>query len=135
MKLTSMNLKVLLPFQVLLEARGLVRIVVDTTQGSVGLLPQRLDCVAILTPGILSYQPAGQAAIYVAVDTGVLTKTGADVSVSVRRAVIGPELNLLQGVVKDHFLHMDAEERQMKAVLAKVESGLVQRFREVLHER
>jgi F-type H+-transporting ATPase subunit epsilon len=132
MKVNSMNLKVLLPYQVLLEASGLERIVLDTTQGSVGLLPRRLDCVAILTPGILSYQEAGRPVVYVAIDSGVFIKTGADVSVSVRHAVIGPDLAQLQRVVKEHFLRLDDQERQMKTALAKVESGLVQRFREVL---
>ena len=45
-----MKLKVLLPFQVYAEIDGVKRIVAETPQGSFGLLPQRLDCVAVLCP-------------------------------------------------------------------------------------
>ncbi len=49
-----MHLKVLLPFQVFAENTGVSRIVAETREGSFGLLPHRLDCVAALVPGILS---------------------------------------------------------------------------------
>ena len=51
-----MNLKVLLPFQIFADKTGVSRIVAETHEGSFGLLPHRLDCVAALTPGILIYQ-------------------------------------------------------------------------------
>src|ERR1700691_2999937 len=67
-----MNLKVLLPFRVFAEESGFSRIVAETREGSFGLLPHRLDCVAALAPGILTYQNEGEGAVYVAVDEGVL---------------------------------------------------------------
>lgn len=48
-----MKLKVLLPFRVFTEKANVTRIVADTSAGSIGLLPNRLDCVAALSPGIL----------------------------------------------------------------------------------
>ena len=51
-----MNLKVLLPFQIFAEKTGVSRIVAETREGSFGLLPHRLDCVAALAPGILTYE-------------------------------------------------------------------------------
>jgi len=51
-----MTLKLLLPFQVFAEKTGLSRLVVETREGEYGLLPHRLDCVAALAPGILTYQ-------------------------------------------------------------------------------
>ena len=56
MQSTFMNLKVLLPFQVFAEKTGVARIVAETREGSFGLLPRRLDCVAALAPGILIYE-------------------------------------------------------------------------------
>ena len=53
-----MKLKVLLPYQVFTEIDNVSRIVAETPQGSYGLLPRRLDCVAVLEPGILTYEPA-----------------------------------------------------------------------------
>ena len=51
-----MNLKVLLPFEIFADKTGVSRIVAETREGSFGLLPHRLDCVAALAPGILTYQ-------------------------------------------------------------------------------
>ncbi|MEO8053103.1 MAG: F0F1 ATP synthase subunit epsilon, partial [Acidobacteriota bacterium] len=53
---TLINLKILLPFQIFAEKSGVSRIVAETSEGSFGLLPHRLDCVAALTPGILIYE-------------------------------------------------------------------------------
>ena len=56
---TLMKLKVLLPFRIFAEKTGVSRIVAETREGSFGLLPHRLDCVASLTPGILIYEHEG----------------------------------------------------------------------------
>src|SRR5665647_3099771 len=71
---SSMKLKVLLPYQVYAEIAGVKRIVAETPQGSFGLLPYRLDCVAVLEPGILTYETEAGGEVYVAVDQGVLVK-------------------------------------------------------------
>ena len=51
-----MNLRILLPFGVFTQKADVLRVVADTTDGSYGLLPNRLDCVAALLPGILTYE-------------------------------------------------------------------------------
>src|SRR6478609_9368676 len=99
-----MNLKVLLPHQVFAERNGVSRIVAETRQGSFGLLPHRLDCVAALMPGIVIYETEAEGEICVAVDEGVLVKTGSDVRISVRRAFGGTDLGQLHAVVEHEFL-------------------------------
>ena len=84
---TLMNLKVLLPFRIFAQETGVARIVAETRAGSFGLLPHRLDCVAALAPGILTYGTEAGGEVYLAVDHGVLVKTGQEVLVSVRRAL------------------------------------------------
>ena len=74
----------------------MLRIVAETREGSFGLLPHRLDCVAALAPGILIYETEAEGEMYVAVDEGVLVKTGRDVLVSVRRAMGGTDLGQLR---------------------------------------
>ena len=91
-----MNLKVLLPFQIFAEKTDVSRIVAETREGSFGLLPHRLDCVAALAPGILTYETEADGEVFVAVDEGVLVKTGPDVLVSVRRALGGTDLGQLR---------------------------------------
>ena len=123
-----MNLKILLPFEVFAEQAGVSRIVAETPGGAFGLLPHRLDCVAALTPGILVYETDGEGEVYVAVDEGVLVKTGPDVLISVRRASGGTDLGQLRDAVEQEFLTLDAHEESVRSVLAKMESNLIRRM-------
>ncbi|MFO7708696.1 MAG: F0F1 ATP synthase subunit epsilon [Desulfobacterales bacterium] len=129
-----MNLKVLLPFQVLAEKTGVTRIVAETREGSFGLLPRRLDCVAALAPGILIYENDAEGEVYVAVDEGVLIKTGPDVLVSVRNAIAGRDLRRLREEVEREFLNLDEREQSVRLALAKIESGFMRRLAEFHHE-
>ena len=122
-----MNLKVLLPFQVFANETGVSRIVAETREGSFGLLPHRRDCIAALAPGILTYQTDGESEVYVAVDEGILVKTGPDVLVSVRRALAGTDLSQLHDTVKKEFLAVDQQEQSTRMVMAKLETGFLQR--------
>ena len=126
-----MNLRILLPFGVFAEKSDVMRVVADTTDGSFGLLPQRLDCVAALVPGILTYEAKDGVTVYVGIDQGVLVKTGAQVTVSVRRAMGGPELGQLKYAVERDFLKLDEQERNVRAAVAKMETGLMGRLAEV----
>lgn len=128
MPATLMNLKVLLPFQVFAERSGVSRMVVETREGSFGLLPHRLDCVAALAPGILVYETKADGEVYVAVDEGVLVKAGLNVLVSVRNAIAGANLGDLRETVQRQFLDLDAQERSVRSVLAKMEGDLVRRM-------
>ena len=123
-----MHLKVLLPFQIFAERNGVTRIVAETRDGSFGLLPHRLDCVAALAPGILTYQTESGGEVFVAVDEGVLVKTGQDVLVSVRRAVDGADLGKLRDMVEKEFRTLDARERSARTVTAKLAAGFLRRF-------
>jgi F-type H+-transporting ATPase subunit epsilon len=127
---TLMNLKVLLPFRIFAEKTGVLRIVAETREGSFGLLPHRLDCVAVLAAGILTFETETEGEVYVAVDEGVLVKAGADVLVSVRNAIGGMDLGKLREAVEREFVNLDEGEKQVRAVLAKLESGFVRRFAE-----
>jgi F-type H+-transporting ATPase subunit epsilon len=131
---TLMNLKVLLPFKIFADSTGVSRIVAETRAGSFGLLPHRLDCVAALTPGILIYETEADGEVYVAVDEGVLVKTGPDVLVSVRRALGGTDLGQLRDAVEQEFLTLDAHEQNLRSAMAKLETGFLRRFATFQHE-
>ena len=131
---TLMNLKVLLPFQIFAEKTDVLRIVAETGDGSFGLLPQRLDCVAALSPGILIYETEAEGEVYLAIDEGVLVKTGPDVLVSVRRALAGMDLAQLRAMVEREFLTLDENEQSVRAVMAKLETGFIRRFAHFQHE-
>ena len=128
-----MNLKILLPFQVFAEKTGVARIVAETREGSFGLLPHRLDFVAALVPGILIYQAESDGEVFVAVDEGVMVKTGPDVLVSVRRAISGTDLSQLRTAVEKQFLTLDEQEKSVRQVVAKLETGFLRRFASLQH--
>jgi F-type H+-transporting ATPase subunit epsilon len=123
-----MNLKVLLPFRIFAEETGVFRVVAETYDGSFGILPHRLDCVAALTPGILIYEKEAGSEVYVAVDEGVLVKTGLDVLVSVRNAIGGTDLGQLRESVEREFLNLNEQEQSVRSVMAKMESSLIRRM-------
>ena len=129
-----MNLKILLPFEIFAAKTGVLRIVAETREGSFGILPHRLDCVAALAPGILTYQAKEDGTVYLAVDEGVLIKAGADVLVSVRHAIGGTDLGQLHAAVAKEFMTMDANEQSARQATAKLESGFLRRFATLQHE-
>jgi len=131
---TLMNLKVLLPFRIFADKTGVSRIVAQSRDGSFGLLPHRLDCVAALAPGILIYENEAEGEVYVAVDEGVLVKTGFDVLVSVRNAIGGTDLGKLHEAVEQEFLSVNEGEQSVRSVMAKMESDLIRRLAEFHHE-
>jgi F-type H+-transporting ATPase subunit epsilon len=129
-----MNLEILLPFRIFAQQSAVSRMVVETSNGSLGLLPNRLDCAAALVPGILMYE-ASSVVTYVALDEGVLVKAGAHVRISVRRALGGSNLEELQEIVKRSFSVTDQRQREMRVALSKMEAGLMVRLARLPHER
>lgn len=130
-----MNLKVLLPFEVFTDKTGVLRIVAETHAGAFGLLPRRLDCVAAIVPGILVFETEADGETCIAVDEGVLVKSGTDVLVSVRNAVGGTDLGKLREAVEQQFLNLDEQEKSVRSILAKLERGLVRRLAEFHHDQ
>jgi F-type H+-transporting ATPase subunit epsilon len=129
-----MKLKVLLPFRVFTEKEQVKRLVAETPRGAFGFLPHRLDCVAPLVPGILTYATEAEGEVYIAIDEGVLVKSGFTVLISVRNAIGGTELGKLRAAVEREFLALDEREQSVRAVLAKMESGFLRQLIEFHHE-
>lgn len=134
MQSTSMQLKILLPFKVFAEKHDVLRIVAESRSGAFGLLPNRLDCAAALAPGILTYETEAEGEVCLAVDEGVMVKTGNEVLVSVRNAIGGMDLGELHQAIEREFLNLDEQEKSARSVLAKLESGFIRRFAAFSHE-
>ncbi len=125
---SRMNLRILLPFCVFATETSVSRIIVDTSAGSLGILPHRMDCVAALIPGILVYEIGESGEAYIAVDNGILIKTGFDVLVSVRNAVGGLDLNELQETVEQQFMILNEHEKTVRSVMSEMESAFIRRI-------
>lgn len=122
------TLKVLLPFGVFAEKADVLKVVADTNVGSAGILPHRLDCVAALTPGILFYESESDGQVYIAVDQGILVKVGLTVLISVSNAIAGKDLDQLKQAVESQFLNLNQQEKNVRSLMAKLESGLISRL-------
>ena len=131
MEAPLLNLKILLPYQVFAHPKDVKRIVAETYQGSFGILPQRLDCTAALAPGILTYETESEGEVVVAIDEGILVKTGLNVLVSVRNAIGGASLGQLHEAVHREFLNLDEREKNVRSIMAKLEIGFIRRLEEV----
>ena len=135
MELASMQLKILLPSGIFIEKRGISRIVAETIQGSFGLLPNRLDCVSALVPGIFTYETSEEGERHVAIDRGILVKAGDTVLVSVRHAIGGKELGQLHEAVEQDFLQLDQQEKEVRSVMVKLETGFIRQFQELQRDQ
>ncbi|MDF1762164.1 MAG: F0F1 ATP synthase subunit epsilon [Oleibacter sp.] len=124
----AMTLKILLPNSVFSESHQVHRIVAMTPEGAFGILSHRRDCIAALSAGILVFEIKGAEETYVAVDEGILVKTGAEVLVSVRNAKSGFGLDELRDAVEQEFKHLDEQAQTLRFALTKMENGLMNRL-------
>lgn len=129
-----MHVKILLPSQVFADLEGVSRLVVETSAGSFGMLPHRLDGILAMVPGIFMYEIGSEGESYVAVDQGLLVKTGPEVLVSVRRAIAGKDLSQLHAAMEQQFLTLDANEQSVRTATENLESGFLSRVARVHHD-
>jgi F-type H+-transporting ATPase subunit epsilon len=125
-----MNCKILLPAEVFLS-KTVTKVVAEAGNGSFCLLPQHVDFVAALVPGLLRiFDPDGKEELY-AVDEGILVKRGSDVMVSSRNALRIPDLGQVKQVVAEKFKALDDKEKSARTAAARLEADLVRRFMEL----
>lgn len=132
--MNEMHLKILLPFKVFADVEQVQRLVLETNAGSYGLLPQRLDCTAALVPGILQYE-TNEGIKYVAIDEGILVKTGNEVLVSVRNAIGNAPLGQLKTLVETQLKQVEEKETGTRSVMAKLESSFIRSIRKLRREQ
>ncbi len=125
-----MQLKVMQPTNVVIDER-VTKVTAEGEEGSFCLLPQHVDWVAALVPGILSFESETGAEIFLAIDEGILVKQGTMVWVSVRSAVRGVDLETLHQTVQQQFRQLDEQERQARSTLARLETSFVREFMEL----
>ncbi len=126
-----MHLKILLPYKVFEDLKSVKKIVIETSAGSYGILPRRLDCVAALLPGILEYETENEGVKYIALDDGIMIKTGSEVLISVRNAMGNAPLGKLRAVVEQEMMQLDDLEINARSVMAKLETGFLRNFQKL----
>ena len=120
-----MRLRVYLPDRMLVDT-PVSKVIAETADGSFCLLPRHIDFVALLVPGILSYEkPAPDGEEFAAVDEGTLVKSGSNIWVATRNGVLGEDLGKLRQTVEEEFEALDEEERESRSIIARLESDFV----------
>lgn len=130
MKPKKMILKVLLPTEVLVD-RSVTKVIAEAQNGSFCILPRHIDFLAALVPGILSFELESGKEVFLAVDEGVLVKSGAEVLVSTLNAVCSDDLSQLKQTVEQQFRVLDEREKLTRSALAKFEASIMRRFKEI----
>lgn len=126
-----MKLKVLTPIKVLID-RPVTKIIAEAENGHFCLLPNHVDFLTALVPGILSFA-TDEEEVFIAVDEGILVKCGAEVLVSTRNAIVGKDLETLKPMVIEQFQMLDEKEKLTRSALAKFEVSMMRHFRELGH--
>ena len=125
-----MLLKILLPAEVMLT-QEVKKIVAEAENGSFCLMPNHIDFVATLAPGIFTYVPAQGGQELLAMDVGTLVKKGSNVLVSTRNAMRAPDLGKLKQVVVEKYDILDEREKMVRSASARLEASLIRRFVEL----
>lgn len=125
-----MELRLIVPGAVMFEAQ-VSRVAAEGPTGCFTLLPEHVDCVTALVPGILSCTGTAGEETCLAVDEGLLVKRSDQVRISVRRAIRVDSLESLQETVTEQILRLDSRERQAREVLARLETSLVRGLMDV----
>jgi F-type H+-transporting ATPase subunit epsilon len=129
-----MHLKVLLPFQIFADKIGVSSIVAETREGSFGLLPHRLDCVAALVPGILIYQTESDGEVLWRWMKGCWSRPARTCSFPCAGRSAEPTSANCTMRSKQEFLTLDEHEQSVRLVTAKLETGFLRRFATFQHE-
>ena len=125
-----MLLRILLPAEILM-VQEVKKIVAEAENGSFCLMPNHIDFVATLAPGIFAYEPLVGGQELLAMDVGTLIKKGSNVLVSTRNAVKAPDLGGLKQVVVQQYAVLDEREKMVRSASAKLEASLIRRFVEL----
>lgn len=125
-----MNLKLLIPTRVLVDQQ-VRKVIAEGEHGSFCLLPRHVDFLAVLVPGLLSFEDMEGQEHFAAVDEGVLVKRGDAVLVSSRQATRGADLEDLRNLVAEEFSILDDRERAALAATAKLEASFLRSYLEL----
>lgn len=122
-----MRLKIVTPREICLDV-PVLRIVAEEPDGFFGMLPNHIDFVSQLVPGILVYEGEDGVERYVGINSGTLVKCGSEVLVSARNAVLGNDLRTVRQRVAEDLRKLEETERTERSALARLEADMIRRL-------
>ncbi len=129
-----MKLQVILPTKILLDTK-VIKVTAESENGYFCLLPHHIDFVTALVPGLLSFVTTEEQERFLAVDEGILVKSGFNVRVATRHAVEAADLGFLRQTVEKQFQILDDREKHTRSALTKLEANMIRQFVELGGQR
>ena len=125
-----MRLVVHVPGERLID-RDVTKAEAEGPDGFFILLPNHIDVVTALKPGLLRYVTPDEGEYFLGVDEGILVKCGAELRVALRSAVQSDDLDGLRDAVAQQFLELDDHEQNARSALARLETGAIRALMEI----
>lgn len=108
-----MRLRIVTPFQIVVDEDGVRALRAEDASGSFGVLPRHADFLTRLSISVVSWRTAGGAQRYCAVRRGVLSvSAGRDIAIATREAIPGDDFAKLAETVLERFRADSELERQ-----------------------
>jgi len=119
-----MRLRLNTPNEIMLDV-AVTKVSAEGIHGHFCLLPQHIDFLAALVPGLLSWENESGDEAFAAVGTGVLVKQGDRVLISTEQATHGGELSELKRIVQNEFSQWDERQRAAHEAIAMMEASFL----------
>lgn len=125
-----MKLVLSVPTGVLVDT-SVSKLVAESDRGAFCVLPRHADTATLLVPGLLAYWGVDGDEVIVAVDDGVLVKTGEQVRVACQRAVVAGDLGSAEATVRERFQTQSEHEKRARSALLRLEADILRRLGEL----
>ncbi len=125
-----MEITLILPHRIYGQHNDISKLTAEGLEGHFTLLPDHIDYVSVLVPGILQLTNGNKEHIF-AVDHGTLVKIGHSVRISCRNVVEGENIHRLSQVVDEKFKEIDDMEKKARSALLGLEYGVIRGFTEL----
>lgn len=124
-----MRLVITTPTTVIVDQQDVVSLRAEDASGSFGILKGHADFLTVLAVSIIRWRSKDQSERYCALRQGVLTvKSGNEVMVATRQAVVGPDLEQLESAVLSRFRLSAEEEEIARSDAARLELAAIRRI-------
>lgn len=127
-----MRLLLSVPTGVLVDEK-VSKVMAESDFGSFAMLEQHADIAALLVPGLLAYHLPDGREVFVAVDHGLLVKTGDQIRTACQRAVVAGDLGSAAETVRNRFQVRSENEKRARTALIHLETEILRRVGELRH--
>lgn len=125
-----LNLKIYTPDKLVLN-ETILKLSVDGKEGNFSIMPKHIDYISSFSDGIISYTDTNNAVNFLAVNQGVLVKTGRNIEISTFHVALGTDLKDLKNKVKELALKSEEiveTDKKINISLKKMEYTMLQRI-------